>query len=190
MRITGGNAKGITLKTPRGRQTRPASDAMRESLFSSLGNRVVGCRVADLFAGTGSYGLEAFSRGASSGRFVEMNGGCVRCIEENIARVAKSMDTYTGSFSSVRADVFKWKRFEPGEFDIVFADPPYGDIPSIEAGLFELAEQLLGEDGLLVLEKPSDINLTPVGWELIKQLGKKRGRGPSLDLWKKNQSAS
>ena len=73
MRITGGKARGIRLKTPprKNAQTRPATDRLRESLFSSLGDQIIGSHCLDLFAGTGSYGLEALSRGALFCGFIE-----------------------------------------------------------------------------------------------------------------------
>ena len=71
MRIITGRARGARLKTPKGLLTRPTSDRVKESLFSILGGRVVGRRVLDLFAGTGSLGLEALSRGAASAVFVD-----------------------------------------------------------------------------------------------------------------------
>jgi 16S rRNA (guanine966-N2)-methyltransferase len=188
MRITGGQAGGVTLKSPRGLQTRPAADALRESLFSSLATRVEGCRFADLFAGTGSYGLEAFSRGGISGDFLERNPNSIRYLRENLARVAKSTGLEPDAFSVVKADVFKWRGWNPGGYDIIFADPPYSDIIRIESKLFELAEEILVDGGLLVTEKPAGMELSPNGWVRIKQLGKKRGQGPSLDLWEKDRS--
>ena len=71
MRITSGFARGISLDAPKGDTTRPATDAARQAIFSSLGEAVVGAQVLDMFAGTGSYGLEAASRGAKSAVFVE-----------------------------------------------------------------------------------------------------------------------
>src|SRR5258708_32993696 len=73
MRISGGIARGITLATPKGDATRPATDGMRQAVFSSLGASVVGARFLDLFAGSGAYGLEALSPGAASGVFVEQS---------------------------------------------------------------------------------------------------------------------
>ncbi len=92
MRITGGRARGIPLHAPRGRETRPATDQLREAVFSSLGPRVEGARVADLFAGTGSYGLEALSRGATSGCFVENNRQALVCLRANLAAVLRSCE--------------------------------------------------------------------------------------------------
>ena len=86
MRITGGEARGIPLVLPRGDAVRPATDAMRQAVFSSLGARVPGARFLDLFAGSGACRLEALSRGASGGTFVEKNPQAVACLRRNLAK--------------------------------------------------------------------------------------------------------
>ena len=85
MRITGGRAGGIPLKAPKGNHTRPATDRLRESVFSSLGASIEGCKVADLFAGTGSYGLEALSRGAASSTFFESDHAALNLLAPKCA---------------------------------------------------------------------------------------------------------
>ena len=91
MRISGGLARGITLAVPKGEVTRPATDGMRQSVFSSLASAVPGARFLDLFAGSGAYGLEALSRGAVGGVFVEQNPRAVACVRKNIEAVCKSL---------------------------------------------------------------------------------------------------
>src|SRR5436305_7428009 len=91
MRISGGRARGIPLVAPKGDAVRPATDGMRQAVFSSLGARVVGARFVDLFAGSGAYGLEAWSRGAAGGLFVEKSAKTISCLRQNIAAVAKSV---------------------------------------------------------------------------------------------------
>jgi 16S rRNA (guanine966-N2)-methyltransferase len=184
MRITGGKARGIQLTSPKGQKTRPAADVLREALFSSLGNQVEAMRFADLFAGTGAYGLEAWSRGAAEGVFVETDRHCERCLTENILRVAKSSGVVSSAVSFFRSDVFKWSSFHPKSFDLVFADPPYQLYPGIVAELFRIGGDLLRPDGTLVIEKPANLTIDSEGWLLIKQLGKARGDGPSLAIFK------
>ena len=191
MRITGGKARGIQLGTPRGLATRPAADAIREALFSSLGSRVEGCRFADLFAGTGAYGLEAVSRGAKSGKFVEKHSGCIGSLRGNLESVCKSAGVPVDNYHVLTSDVFKPWNFSGSKFDLVFADPPYADIPGIKSRVFKLVEGMLEPGGLFVLEKPADVSISAPGWKLVKQLGKKRGQGPSLDIWQNlNQSVA
>jgi len=99
VRITGGKARGIPLAVPRGDAVRPATDALRQALFSSIGARVEGARFLDLFAGSGAYGLEALSRGAASGLFVERDRRTVTCLEKNLAAVSKSLGQRGGEQS-------------------------------------------------------------------------------------------
>src|ERR1041384_6862076 len=91
MRISGGAARGIPLVVPKGDAVRPATDGMRQAVFSSLGARVVDARFLDLFAGSGAYGLEALSRGAAGGIFVEQNAKAAACVRANITAVCKSL---------------------------------------------------------------------------------------------------
>src|ERR1019366_4147641 len=85
MRISGGQARGIPLIVPKGDAVRPATDGMRQAAFSSLGGYVTGARFLDLFAGSGAYGLEALSRGAAGGVFVEKNARAAACLRRNLA---------------------------------------------------------------------------------------------------------
>ena len=91
MRISGGGARGIPLRVPKGDAVRPATDALRQAIFSSLAQRVPGARFLDLFAGSGAYGLEALSRGAVGGVFVENNFQALGCLRQNVAAVCKSL---------------------------------------------------------------------------------------------------
>ncbi len=84
MRIIAGSAKGRRLEAPRTSDTRPITDRAKESIFSSLGDRVVGARVLDLYAGSGAFGLEALSRGSASAEFVERGREAVGVLRRNV----------------------------------------------------------------------------------------------------------
>ncbi|PWU06051.1 MAG: methyltransferase, partial [Verrucomicrobia bacterium] len=84
MKITGGLAKGIPIKSSTKSTLRPATDYLRQAIFSSLGNLVENASFLDLFAGTGAYGLEAWSRGASGGLFVEKDRLFIPILQSNI----------------------------------------------------------------------------------------------------------
>ena len=84
MRIISGKSKGRRLVTPRGQALRPTSDRVKESIFNVLGGEVEGKSVLDLFAGTGSLGIEALSRGAKKVLFVEKGRQAIRLIERNL----------------------------------------------------------------------------------------------------------
>src|ERR1700712_2296679 len=91
VRISGGMARGIPLSVPKGDAVRPATDGMRPSVFLSLAARLPGATFLDLFAGSGAYGLEALSRGAAGGVFVERNAKAAGCLRLNLAAVCKSI---------------------------------------------------------------------------------------------------
>jgi len=181
MRITGGKARGIPLSTGRARHIRPATDRMREAVFSSLGQRIQESRVLDLFAGTGSYGLEALSRGAVSAVFVEKHPQAVAVIRQNLANVMKSLgDPATVKAKVIRRDVL---RFESSlEYDIIFMDPPYDLIRSLDQELSAMARGLLARQAILVYELPGDLELPGAGWNCLRRIGKSAINEPSVGI--------
>jgi 16S rRNA (guanine966-N2)-methyltransferase len=119
MRVISGSAKGRTLKSP-GEATRPITDRVKENLFNILSTRVLDANVLDLFAGVGSVGIEALSRGASAATFVETDRMALRALGRNLALTGLS-DRST----VVRMDVFKYLRGDlPGQFDLIYVAPP------------------------------------------------------------------
>lgn len=183
MRITGGQARGITLTLPKGDKVRPATDALRQAVFSSLAARVPGARFLDLFAGSGAYGLEALSRGAAGGVFVEKDARTAAFIRSNVAAVCKSLGRAPDNLQVVNADATKV--MPGGPPDLVFVDPPYEIIadvaPAIFAGLAEF--RAVKPDLLVVFEMPGDQELAPAGWIAAKRLGK-GGRQPTAVIFK------
>ncbi len=172
MRITGGQARGIPLCLPKGDAVRPATDALRQAVFSSLAARVPGARFLDLFAGSGAYGLEALSRGATGGMFVEKHAPTTAFIRRNIAAVCKSLARAADDLQVVTADAVTAAWGEPAE--LVFIDPPYANIRELAPGLFQrLSGWLAGQaDPIVVFEMPGEIELLPEGWTCVKRLGK------------------
>ncbi len=172
MRITGGQARGIPLALPKGDAVRPATDALRQAVFSSLAARVPEARFLDLFAGSGAYGLEAYSRGAAGGMFVESNTRTAAFIRQNITAVGKSLGRDASELQVVNADAttVSWGAAP----DLVFIDPPYDIILTIAPKLFtRLADLLpLKPDLIVVFEMPGEMELTPAGWTCLKRLGK------------------
>src|SRR5580698_420714 len=136
MRISGGLARGIELSVPKGDVVRPATDGMRQAVFSSLAARVAGARFVDLFAGSGAYGLEAFSRGASGGTFVERNAKASACLRTNIAAVCRSMKREGSELLAVEADALSLPTGTGAAPDLIFVDPPYEMIGEIAGPLF------------------------------------------------------
>jgi 16S rRNA (guanine966-N2)-methyltransferase len=172
MRITGGQARGITLTLPKGDAVRPATDALRQAVFSSLAARVTGTRFLDLFAGSGAYGLEALSRGAAGGSFVEKNARTAEFIHRNLAAVCKSLGRTTDGLQVVTADATTTM---PEKIpDLVFIDPPYELIGELAPRLFARLDGLLAThpDPLVIFELPGELNLAPAGWTCVKRLGR------------------
>ena len=120
LRVISGSAGGLLLKSPKRHALRPTQDRIRQVIFSSLAERVPGARVLDLYAGTGSLGIEALSRGAERAVFVEQEREAVECIRENLRHCK-----LTGG--DVRqGDALAYLDQTDGEtFDLIFADPPY-----------------------------------------------------------------
>ena len=174
MRISGGRARGIPLATPKGDATRPATDGMRQAVFSSLGARVAGARFWDLFAGSGAYGLEALSRGAAAGVFVEQNAKAAACVRKNIEAVCKSLGRDARDLVVRQSDARTLPADAGGVPDLVFIDPPYEIISEVAPALFaRLAEALAAKpDAVVVFELPGELELAPPGWSLVKRLGK------------------
>jgi 16S rRNA (guanine966-N2)-methyltransferase len=190
MRISGGAARGIPLLVPKGDAVRPATDGMRQAVFSSLGARVEGARFLDLFAGSGAYGLEAFSRGAAGGDFVEQNAKAAACVRQNIAAVARSVRRPTTDLHVIQADARTVPLRSLAEVpDLVFVDPPYEIIADVAPALFARLAELLSPkpDAIVVFELPGELELVPEGWELLKRLGK-GARQPTVAFFRQTGS--
>ena len=173
LRVIAGSAGGIPLACPRTGDVRPTMDQVRGAIFSSLAESVPDARVLDLFAGAGSLGIEALSRGAQSATFVERDRRTVECIRANLEKTR-----LTDGAAVICLDVFTAlaRTLTSRRFDFVFADPPYTskDQPKDYAGQLLANENLptlLTPGGLFVLEKsprqplPADLG----GWDIVRQ---------------------
>jgi 16S rRNA (guanine(966)-N(2))-methyltransferase RsmD len=148
MRVIAGSRRGHKLAAPRGLDTRPTSDRVRENIFNLVGP-VDGAKVLDLFAGSGALGIEALSRGAASAVFVERDGEAVRTIEHNLDRLR-----LTGA-RVVNGDVLRTIAQEAtagAKYDLVLVDPPYDMLTEIQPHLARHLPSLLAADGVLVVE--------------------------------------
>ena len=140
------------MKSLRGQALRPTADRVRESVFAVLGERVEGARFLDLYAGAGTVGLEALSRGAARAVFVEFHRPAGAVIEEN-ARLCG----FEGQVRVIVAPVARGLaalRAEGAVFDLIFVDPPY-ERGELGAALARLAQwpEMLADDGLLVVQR-------------------------------------
>ncbi len=147
VRIIAGERKGHTIIAPKGLETRPTSDRVRENVFNIVAPWVEGARVLDLYAGSGAMGLEALSRGAQAVVFVEADADAVRAIERNLDRLRLTSATVVrlGVTTGLAQEAAAGRKY-----DLVLADPPYAmtDYDTLARYL----PRVLAEDGLLVLE--------------------------------------
>ncbi len=184
MRITGGTLGGRRLEISP--TIRPTQDMVRQAVFSALAARVAEARVLDLFAGSGSLGLEAWSRGAASVCWVEGDGRTYALLKKNVETLAGSAD---GLFT-VRSDALAFlARSVPGRgpWDIILADPPYdreGRDRWLEKTLSALsAAPILAPDGILVFEMSREEEaLARSGWELFWE---RTYGGTRVGMWRR-----
>ena len=165
---------------------RPATDRMREAVFSYLGPSMHGKGVADLFAGCGSYGLEAVSREASSACFVDRDWRCIQAVSRNLEVVLKATGGLRIPATTRIDDVFRWCRRTGQRFDLVFLDPPYRMATLVRERLMRAIHGiLLSEDrSRVVFELPGDLDFRPEGWNLERRLGKGHGRDdPAVSIF-------
>ena len=171
MRITGGKAARRLLKVPKGLDVRPTPDLVKQAVFNSLGQRVVGARVLELFAGTGALSLECLSRGAASALCVERSFRHAEVLRKNSETAG-----FAAGMLQVRVqDAFIAMSQLAGareRFDLVLADPPYGE-KNLGRRSTSFAQRLLDEpvlpgllapDGLLVLGHAKRDSLSIPDW--------------------------
>ncbi|MDC3132559.1 16S rRNA (guanine(966)-N(2))-methyltransferase RsmD [Opitutae bacterium] len=189
MRITGGKARGITLKSANGKNTRPATDRTRESLFASLANSIEDVNCVDLFAGSGSYGFEALSRGAKSCLFIEHNRTAIKCIKHNVQTVVKSAELKLEAIQIKQSNLLEAHSASNQQcFDFIFLDPPYTLWESQSMYLLDtLALSFANKTSQLIIECPSELKLDEISshWRLVKRLGKQVKGKPNIQIYKK-----
>ncbi len=148
MRIIAGSARGRALFSPKGRDTRPTLDRVRESLFSILAPLIPEARVLDLFAGTGALALESLSRGARRAVLVDRDRQAKAAIERNIEALGFS-EQAAFYFCDWRAAVRRLSD-EDARFDLIFLDPPYR-MPGADEVLAALAGSCLPASGARIV---------------------------------------
>jgi 16S rRNA (guanine966-N2)-methyltransferase len=150
VRIVAGRSRGARIFAPKGLETRPTSDRVREAAFTLLGP-VDGASVLDLYAGSGALGLEALSRGAASAVFVESDPDACRTIERNVAKLRLE------AARVVRSDALRFLAAEHGRYDLIFIDPPYELVESLLMALGTQLPPVLADDGLVVFESAAKV---------------------------------
>jgi 16S rRNA (guanine966-N2)-methyltransferase len=173
MRIIGGQAAGHLLKVPPGYDVRPTPDLVRQAIFNSLGDRVIGARVLDLFSGSGALGLECLSRGAASVVSIEKANRHAMMIRQNLTATELAAEKHELRIQDVFTALAQLVT-SGRVFDLIMADPPFGE-KNIGRRSASLSQQLLDNehlplllapDGLLVLgHTKRDTLSVPAHWE-------------------------
>jgi len=158
LRVIAGTAKGKRLKAPTGMNTRPITDMIKEALFNIWGPSVIGSRFLDLFAGSGSVGIEALSRGAAEVIFVDKAGAAARIIKENLSHCG-----FTEHYQVLQADVFRVVNSlgQRGEkFDLIYIDPPFDQVEIFKQIMAVINDMdILAPDAQLVLRTPRKMGM-------------------------------
>lgn len=169
MRIVGGDWRGRALRAPEGRDTRPTTDRVRESIASivcAAAGGLEGLSVLDAFAGSGALGLEMLSRGAAHATLVEQDPKALACVRGNIGALGVPRERAL----VLRADAFslgRRGRVAGAPFDLVLLDPPYATDAADVAGLVEALDTAgaLGPAAIVMYERASDRPpITPAGF--------------------------
>ena len=171
MRVLAGQAKGLRLKGPRGKATRPTSSRVRNAIFNILpADLLEGARVLDAYAGTGALGIEGLSHGASWVDFVERDPALCRLIRENVkaADLGESAHVYCTTMKKALG-------FLTEPYDLVLMDPPYaeGGVEDMVAGVASAG--LLHEDAVVVVEHAWRTSLPDVAGEMMLQRTRRYG---------------
>ena len=181
MRIIGGTAAGRLLKVPSGYDVRPTPDLVRQAIFNSLGARVAGAQVLDLFSGSGAIGLECLSRGAEFVTSVEKANRHATMIRQNLAQSGLPSERHSLRIQDVFVAITQLAG-QHEQFDLILADPPFGEknvnrrSTSLSQALLdnETLPALLAAHGLFVLGHTKRDTLSiPDRWKEIK--GMKHG---------------
>ena len=163
MRVIAGTARSLPLKCIEGLETRPTTDRIKETLFNMLQQDIPGCRFLDLFAGSGSIGIEALSRGAKEAVFVEKNPKAMEYIKENLERTHLKRKGMTMSMDVMTA---LYKLEGEKQFDYIFMDPPYGQGLEQKVLSYLSESSLLSSDGVIIVESSKDAD-----FEYVKKFG-------------------
>lgn len=172
MRIIAGKYGGRTVKMPNSKLVRPTTDKIKESLFNYLTNYIPleGIKVCDIYAGSGSLGLEALSRGASSVHFVEKNFKVSQNLIKNIKVLSAEKECKVFKMSAVKFSSMS----DHQKYDLILADPPFfqDDVHEMVKNL--LSKNYLEENGVLIIERSvqtREKDIENFGIEPMKKIG-------------------
>ena len=164
IRITGGKYRSRLLSTPNSKLTKPTMDRVRAGVFSALSYDLENKKILDLFAGSGSYGFESLSRGASEVVFIDNSFEAISSLKEN-ARALK----VENEVRILGVDAFSFLESNNEQFDIIFIDPPYKEYDYISLINKIIENNILSESGILVVESENDLEFDESSFKKIKK---------------------
>jgi 16S rRNA (guanine966-N2)-methyltransferase len=151
MRIISGQVSGQLLKFPKSKKIRPATSKVREAIFSILAQKTEKSFVLDLYAGSGSLGIEALSRGAKEAVFVDENKDSILMIRQNLNKIGFS------KFSKIKkTSIENFFKYNKEKFDLIFVDPPWSQI---NLGIFLSMHKFLKQDGIIIFLHPKHFKI-------------------------------
>jgi 16S rRNA (guanine966-N2)-methyltransferase len=171
LRIITGEFKGRFIAAPKTELTRPTTDRVRESIFNYLSNKISfdGISVLDLYAGSGSLGLEALSRGAASAVFIEKNFTPEKTLRENIKSLGLDHRARV-----VKTSVVSFCKLQETPFDLIFADPPFFEDDIYDAIALVKERGLIADNGIMIIERSIQTlakDAANIGTEPYKKIG-------------------
>lgn len=154
LRVIAGKARGRRLRSVPGDFTRPITDRVKESLFNIIGGDIINSSLLDLFAGTGSVGIEALSRGAGFVRFIDINRKAVETIQINLTSTKLLADSDHAVVEVIQSDAFSHlNRIADRSFDYVYVAPPqYKEMWSDAIKILDENPNWLGSDGWVIAQ--------------------------------------
>ena len=178
MRVIAGTFRSRILKEVGERSTRETKDLVKESMFNSIGPSIIEKRVLDLFAGSGSLGIEALSRGAKTCVFIDSNIKAISIIRENIVKL--DLMNLSGI---VKGEYFKYLNSTSSKFDVIILDPPYS--MDVINSIIELIsfKKLLSDNGVIIALTEKNTVLKEKNNDIIKYKEKTKGI-TKISFWK------
>ncbi|MDO4788722.1 MAG: 16S rRNA (guanine(966)-N(2))-methyltransferase RsmD [Johnsonella sp.] len=169
MRVIAGSARRLLLKTVEGKEVRPTTDRIKETLFNILQDKIEGCIFLDLFAGSGAIGIEALSRGAKKAFFVDKDRRALSCIEENLRHTKLEERAKILRMDALTA-LNRLEKTEKEAFDIVFIDPPYEREEEEEILKRLIKMDLINQESLIIIElsKKTETEDLLKEWDVLK----------------------
>ena len=169
MRVIAGTAKRIQLKTIEGLDTRPTTDRIKETLFNMISEYLADSHFLDLFSGSGAIGIEALSRGAALGVFVEQSRQAMECIRQNLKATKLEERAKIYEMDVIRAlQTLENQK----KFDYIFMDPPYDNFLEKKVLEYLSSSNLMSEDCLIIVEASLETDFSYVkdlGFFIVKE---------------------